>query len=340
MRHESQQIRKPGRSVILSLFAVMTTVPALHALEIGIEGRAGNLHFPWSAQTQITGDFPATNYFGGGSAWLSAPLGDEAAFRVSYETDPVLRHRVDAQIQFERGPARISVGPFVGAFNSPLTPLSAGLSTQVRFQLPGIAFAAVRSDGGLAVGVLADSLAEEPQALAELEAGFYVPNAIVFARLTAKRFSETDSSGKRIVDALSRYCLAVDVFKKNVPYNLLALAGYELRSKYYEAADTTDALGSLILGIETNVRVADGVTLRGKLHSGFFVFGLEALSGRGPATDAFIFDASLGIVLDTALLRAQAKAAAGKAPAPAPAGTAPAEPAAGAASGTVTEPGK
>ena len=111
-----------------------------------------------------------------------------------------------------------------------------------------------------------------PQSLAELAAGFYVPNAIVSGTVTAKRFIETDPAGFLVVDALSRYTLSVDVFKKNVPYNLVASAGYQLRSKYYEASDKTDALGSLVLGLKATAQAAPGIKVTGDLSSGFFVF--------------------------------------------------------------------
>jgi len=82
--------------------AALAAVPAA-ALEIGVEGRSGNLHFPWAEQAPVVGDFPATNLFWGGAAWIQAPLGPEASFRAGYETDPVLRHVAGAQVQFERG---------------------------------------------------------------------------------------------------------------------------------------------------------------------------------------------------------------------------------------------
>ena len=145
-----------------------------------------------------------------------------------------------------------------------------------------------------------------------------MPNAIVSGAVTAKRFIETDPAGLLVVDALSRYTLSVDVFKKNVPYNLVASAGYQLRSKYYEASDKTDALGSLVLGLKATAQAAPGIKVTGDLSSGFFVFGLEELSGRGPAMESFMFSASLGVVVDTALLaprapRAGKQAAAGEA---------------------------
>lgn len=288
--------------------AALAAAPAA-ALEIGAEGRAGNLHFPWDDQAPIAGNFPATNLFWGGAAWIQAPLGPEASFRAGYETDPVLRNVAGAQVQFERGIARVAVGPFIGAFNSASEPFSAGLSTTVRFQWPGIAYASVRSDGGLSVGILASTASAGPQSLAELAAGFYVPNAIVSGTVTAKRFIETDSAGLLVVDALSRYVLSVDVFKKNVPYNLVASAGYQLRSKYYEAAGKTDALGSLVLGLKATAQAAPGIKISGDLSSGFFVFGLEELAGRGPAMESFLFSASLGVVVDTALLAPRRRAA-------------------------------
>lgn len=279
------------------------------ALEIGVEGRAGNIHFPWASlsPTPGAGAYPSDNYFWGGAAWVSAPIGSEASLRFGYETDPVLRNLLTGSIEFERGAARIAVGPFLGFLNSDSTPFSSGLSTTIALQWPGIAYASLTSAGGLALGLVTDVAGIEPQALAELKAGFYARNAIVSGSFTAKRFCDADPSGALVIDYLSSYYLTIEAFKKNVPYTILAKAGYELRSKYYEASDAADSLGSVILGLDLGFEVAPGVEIRGGLSSGIFVFGLDSLAGRSPDADTFLFSASFGCVVRTERLRAAPK---------------------------------
>ena len=117
------------------------------AIEIGVEGVATNLFFPWTesnATPPSVGAFPATNYFWGGEAWASAPIGIDGTVKVSYLRDPVLRNLVTGTVTFERGIAKISAGPLIGFFNSTAIPLSAGLTAMVELRWPGIAYVSVR----------------------------------------------------------------------------------------------------------------------------------------------------------------------------------------------------
>jgi hypothetical protein len=281
----------------MAIAATLAGGTALSAQEIGIEATGGNLQFPWTQTTPTTGSpFPSDNYFIGGNAWLQAPLGDDASVRLSYDRDAVLRNTAVAAVQFERGIARISVGPMFGFLNSTLAPFSAGISASVRLQLPGVAYVSMRSDGGTAISLLQSSA--DPQARTELSAGIYVPHAIISGVVSAKRFNELDSEGKILTDSLTRYAMTVDVFKKNVPYTATFSVGYEQRSKYYAASATMDSLGAVILGLDSTAQIGKSVKLTGGISTGAYVFGLDALKGRGPGNSAFIFDAHLGFSVD------------------------------------------
>lgn len=312
MPHTNTLGRSAALALTLAVFAANNGVAEGGAkaipLEIGIEARVGNLQLPWSdtAPTAGTGAFPSDTYFWGGAGYLSAPLGEEASVRIGYETDPVLRNLITGSIEFERGPAHIAVGPFIGLLNSDSSPFSAGLSTTIGLQWPGVAYASLRSAGGLSLGLafIADTLNMEPQALAEIKAGFYVHNAIVSGVITSKRFCDSDPSGGLIVDSLTSYYLSIEAFKKNVPYTVLAKAGYEFRSKYYASSTTADSLGSVNLGLEAGFALLPGISLKGGLSTGIFVAGLDALSGRSPDASSFLFSASLGCVVKTDELKA------------------------------------
>jgi hypothetical protein len=307
----------------LAVLALAGAAQAAMALELGIEGAASNLQLPWApvAPLALAADvkFPATNYFWGGEAWLTAPLGEDAAIRVSYERDPITRNSAIAAVQFERGIARISVGPRIGFLNSDSTPFSAGLSASVRLQWPGVAYISMRSDGGTAISVL--SLDSDPQARTDLAAGLYAPNAIVSGILSAKRFNELDSAGGLVTDSLTRYAMTIDVFKKNVPYTAMLTMGYELRSKRYAKTDVTDSLGAVILGLDSTAQLGRAFKLIGGISTGAYVFGLDALKDHGPENSSFLFSANLGLAVETKALdftpkpRAPKAAAAEAAPA-------------------------
>jgi hypothetical protein len=293
----------------LAALSLAAAGQASFALEFGLDAATGNLQFPWTRQTPIAADpFPTTYYYFGGDAWLSEPLGDDASLRLSYDRDPVLRNTAIAAVQFERGIARISVGPLFGFLNSDSSPFSAGLTASVRLQWPGVAYVSLRSDGGTAISIFQSNA--DPQAQTELAAGFYVPHAIVSGLVSAKRFNELDDGKQLVTDTLTRYAMTVDIFKKNVPYTALLSIGYELRSKRYAASDTTDSLGALVLGLDATAQIDGGLTLKGGLSTGAYVFGLDALQGRGPGNSAFMFSATLGVSIDTAQIRLPPKRAA------------------------------
>ena len=295
--------RQAMKTIALAL--LLAAAAAAPALEVGFDLSSSNLRFPWDWTAPLpaaTTAFPADAYFWGGEAWISESMGEDAEFRISYERDPVLRNSVAASVDFERGIARIVVGPRVGLFNSAAVPFSAGLSSTVRLQWPGVAYVSMRSDGGLSVGVLASGA--DPQARVELAAGLYSRNAIVSALVQAKRFNDIDASGAILsTDSWTRYALAVDVFKKNVPYTFLGTVGYELRSKRYTAEAATDGLGAVVLGAQTGIRATRALTLTAGLDAGFYVFGLDELRGRGPSTSSFMFSAKLGMSVDLNAVR-------------------------------------
>jgi hypothetical protein len=221
---------------------------------------------------------------------LTTPLGEDAAIRLSYDCDPVLRNTAIAAVQFDRGIARISVGPLIGFLNSASAPFSAGISASVKLQWPGVAYVSLRSDGGTAISVL--QTASNPQALTELAAGFYVPNAIVSGLISAKSFNEVDSSGGLVTDTLTRYAMTIDVFKKNVPYT------------------------AIVLGIDTTAQINHALKLIGGISTGAYVFGLDALKDQGPSSSSFLFTASLGMSVDTSAIKILPKQPAEKAETP------------------------
>jgi hypothetical protein len=276
---------------------------AAHALEFGFDAATSNLQLPWTPVAPISdSQFPATNYFFGGEAWMTAPIGEDASVKLSYDRDPVLRNSLSADVQFARGIASIAVGPLFGFLNSDSVPFSAGLSAAVKLQWPGVAYVSLRSEGGTAISILQAN--SDPQGFTELAAGFYVHNAIVSALISEKRFNELDSSGGLVTDSLTRYALTVDVFKKNVPYTALFSLGYELRSKQFATEGVTDSLGAIVLGADTTVQVTRAVKLLGGISTGAYVFGLDALTGQGPASSSFFFSANVGMSVDTAGLEA------------------------------------
>jgi hypothetical protein len=294
------RIAKLARSI--AALTILAAAQAAGAIEIGLDTDATNVNIPWSRQTPMSVDkLPTDYYFWGGDAWASVPLGEDASIRLAYERDIVLRNTISSTVQFERGIAQISAGPIFGLFNSDSCSFSAGMTASIRLQWPGVAYVSARSDGGTAIASFQDKAA--PQERAVLSAGFYVPHAIVSGVVTIKRFNELDGDGELVSDLLKRYEMTVDVFKKNVPYTTLLSIGYEQRSKRYDAASETDSLGSIFLGFDATMQVDKALTLKGGFSSSAYVFGLDAMSGRGPGSSAFMFALDFGVAVDVSRLR-------------------------------------
>lgn len=297
--------------------ALLAAAAAAQTTQIGVSGMVSNLFFPWTdsdATASTVTAFPSTNYFWGGEAWFSVPIGLDGTVKVSYLRDPVLRNLVTGTVEFERGIAKVAVGPLVGMFNSSSVPFSAGLATSVELRWPGVAYVSVRSEGGLAVGVL--QLSQDPQAKTEVAAGFYVPNAIVSGLLSVKRFND-EVDGSLVTDTATRYALTIDIFKKNIPYTALMTVGYEVRSKYFDVSGSTDSLGSVILGAKLSAKIGRGYSISTDLESAVYTYGMQNLVSRGPSDSAFMFSAGFGIVIDLDELRSGSDSAPAAEPEPA-----------------------
>jgi hypothetical protein len=285
---------------LIALF-LLAAGSALFALETGFEFRSSNLCFPWEWDEPLpasTTAFPGDLFYWGGEVWLSQSLGEDANIRVAYDRDPVLRNSLSATIEFDQGVTRIAVGPRFGLFNSEGVPFSAGLTSSVRLQWPGIAYVSMRSDGSLALGVL-DMSAVDPQARVDVAVGLYLRNVILSATLESKRFNDISEAGATVsTDSWTRYAVELDIYKKNVPYTFLGSVGYETRSKRYTAADSTDSLGAVMLGAESRLSISPSLTLIMGLDSGFYVFGLDNLKNRNPAKSSFLYSADIGLSFD------------------------------------------
>lgn len=287
----------PTRRLFLSSLFVLAASLPMFGIEFGILGTVGNMQFPWDQTSLGTGSFSDKNYIIGGKAFFAFPLSEEADLRLSYERDPVLRNLATVSVEFERGIAKIAVGPFFGAFNSSSSAFNVGLSTSIRFQWPGVAFASVRSDGAIALGPIAGETID-PQTRAELALGFYARNSIVSAVVSTSQFTESVAS-QLVVDSFSSYMLHLDLFKKNVPYTILAEAGYQIRSKSYSASTDPEVLGSVIMGFATSIQPIRGLEIELGIEGAVFSFGSKALLNRSPSTDAVLFSGKFGISFNT-----------------------------------------
>ncbi len=264
------------------------------ALDLKAEALFGNTGFAWAGDQPIPDpdSFPEDNWLYGARVSISEAIGDGIRLETTYETDPVLRHILRSVIAYQAGVVKLSAGPIMGLFNTPETPLKAGISTGLRVDAPGLAFVSIRADSSLGAGLYSEG--EYAQELGELSAGWYVRNAICAVTILSKTMYTKAATGT-LGDSSNRYEFSVDTFRKGAPYRLFLAMGYEEFKRTYPDIPEPDTLGSIFLGGRLNADLSPTITLVAGLESAVYSFGLDELSGRGPAPSAFLFKSSLGV---------------------------------------------
>ncbi|MDX9957133.1 MAG: hypothetical protein RBT68_01710 [Spirochaetia bacterium] len=282
-------------TIYTSIIMLVLTVSSVPALDLKAEALFGNTGFAWAGDTPIPDPdtFPEDNWLYGARISISEAIGDGIRLETSYETDTVLRHILRSVIAYQAGVVKLSAGPIMGLFNTPETPLKAGISTGLRIDAPGLAFVSMRADSSLGAGLYSEG--DYAQELGELSAGWYVRNAICAVTiLTKTMYTKTDATGT-LGDSTNRYEFSVDTFRKSAPYRLFLAMGYEEFTRTYPNVTEPDTLGSIFLGGRLNADLSPTITLVAGLESAIYSFGLDELSGRGPDPSAFLFKSSLGI---------------------------------------------
>jgi hypothetical protein len=280
-------MKRIGFVVFILMLVLSTTVSGV---EIGANFKIGNLGL--GTGTKVPTKFSASNFDWGFNLSANQPMSDNFNIEVGLDYDPILRNLGYTQVQYKTSIVTLGIGPFFGLFNSSQTPLKSGLSTSVRLEAPGLAFVSFKADSSIGGGIAVsgDYLQERNEA----SIGFYVHNAICSFNLDTKTFEEKDKS-TTVSSEFSEYSFKVDLFKKNVPYNLVLNFAYQELTK---SDDTTKAvLNSIVLGTKMTVPVAKGIKAVVDLESNLYSFGKKDLSPTIP-NDRYLFRMSVGTIIN------------------------------------------
>lgn len=285
-------MRRAAAIMVLAAGLGLAAGPA-YALDLSVEALFGNMNLDWAGDAPLTAaEYPANLWVYGARVGVTERLGPGFVLDLGYETDPVLRHIVRSVVAYEQGYVRIAAGPILGAFNSAATPIKAGISAGIRLDLPGALFLSARAESSMGAGLIAAG--DYAQELSQLEAGWYIYNAICSVSLLTRKFYYTESPGSILADASNRYAFSVDMFRKGTPYKIKLDLGYQDLSRTYPAG-TKETLGVVFLGAQVTAGIADGLSLLATLESGVYAFGLDELAGKGPNPSSFLFRAGLGL---------------------------------------------
>jgi hypothetical protein len=303
-RSDDQPVRMARRKRVAAWLPLATVlvcallVPGaqLTALTVGADFRIGNLALEPDRTVGET-SFAGDAYPWGLSLYANETLADELTLDAGFYMDPILRNVFYSLFSYQQSIFTLTVGPFFGLFNAPGSILKAGLATGVRVEIPGIAFVAFRADSTIGGRLVA--VGDYLQEFSDLTAGFWVRNAIGSVSLRSASYTEKQASAD-VVDTLTEYEFAAQIFQKNVPYHVeIALGYHDLSKSFVGATTTTHTLGSLILGTRFELTLQDYLGLIVDLESSIYTFGQGALLGvSNPGPGGYLFRVTTSVSVD------------------------------------------
>jgi hypothetical protein len=291
------------KAIIVSFILVLlAVVPApVSSLEIGATISLENLVFD-KDRPESADSFSGRDYYWGGSIFASHTFSEELSFETGFYQDTILRNVLYTTLHYNTQYLSLGVGPFFGFFNSTSTILKSGISTRVKFSLPGAVFVLLSSDNSIGGRLVEEE--DYIQEGSEIALGFYVRNAICSLNLRNKKFTQKQSS-LETVDNLTEYAFDTDIFQKNLPYQITLSFAYQiLDKKYVGPATTRHTLNSIILGTKTSIALNRYLDLLLSLDSSIYTFGQHELAGvSNPGPWGYSFRAYTGCSVNLERLR-------------------------------------
>ncbi|MDR2095608.1 MAG: hypothetical protein LBP76_08840 [Treponema sp.] len=280
----------------------------LGAMDMRIEGWAGNLHFDPESTAALGPDGKAFEPFFNvdGLIQLDGNYGEHFIYRVGLERDGILNNRIITAAGFDLNYVRLYLGPFAGIFNTEERLMNPGIAASFRFDIPGILFGAAAVASTL--GGSLQSPGDYSQEMGEFSLGFQAPHIIITAGITDKRFSRQQDTAVLTRDELSRYNVQFEIFAKNVPYMVHINMGYQNLKRSYitQSIDmgappylvnntVTDELNSIYAGFEFIYQINSKIKVFAGIESPVYAWGEAPL--KSPAKDTFIFKAGGGLAV-------------------------------------------
>jgi hypothetical protein len=264
----------------------------LFSLEVTTLLHGGNILFDKEREAVET-SLSGTDYFYGLSVYGNQQIDENITLHAGIKYDPVLRYTTYTTFEFARDFYQIEVGPFFGVFNSWSPVMKSGISTSIRFDYPGVAFAALRSDSSIAARFTkaGDYMQEHNQ----ISVGYYIPHAICSLNLTTKRYVSQQTETLEVDDSFTEYSFEVDIFQKNVPVRVLLSFAYQNLERIYPG--DTNSLNSIVFGTDFRIEVTPKVTLLAQIDSNVYSFGKtgdESLSLPDSGVGMYLFRSELG----------------------------------------------
>ncbi len=284
------------KRVILTVLAVCLLGPNLFSVDLTTLAHGGNILFDKDSKT-LEDSISGTDYFYGVSIFGKQEIDENITLHAGFKYDPILRYTTYTTVEFSRDFYQIAVGPFFGTFNSWNPIMKSGISTSIRFDYPGVAFASLRSDSSIAARFTKSG--DYMQEHNKISVGYYVPHAICSLNLITKRYVTQKTDSLEIDDSFTEYSFDVDIFQKNVPVRVLLSFAYQQLERIYSTAaeNDTNKLNSVILGTGFRIEASPRLTILTEIDSNVYSFGKagsESLSLSGSGLGMYLFRAEVG----------------------------------------------
>lgn len=301
----------PGRVLSAIILLLALSVP-VRALEVGTDFSLSNLNFSTSRTPAETGFQPCYVPLEYG-AYLHHGIDDGTGITLGFRSDRILKRMLYGLFSYSSDYYVLEGGPFFGLFNTAETPVNPGISAAVTLQIPGqvflrlettrnLALEKIFSGDGLSPGL--SSVGDYVQEDSRFALGLYAGNTIVSFAVRSRLYTVVDADYGTVVDSLTDYTMATDIFQKNAPFKPMISFTYRSLSKNFidAAPRTRHTAGSLVLGTRVDLTFHRHLTAYIDLESGFYTFGLDDLIGEFGG-DHFFFTGSLGFRLNLDLLK-------------------------------------
>ena len=280
------------RALPVLAFLVAASFPGF-GLDVGLSLHAGNIDF---AANRASTDTTYTNgpLTFGVDASIGQQINDATSARVQFTMDPVLGNLVYGSLTYSTPYFVVTGGPLFGVFNSATSLLESGLRAQITARIPGIA--SISLDSGSTFGTQLTRPGDYAENMSDISIGFYIRNVICSVHVSQKGYTVKDSSGS-VDTTLREYSVQTDIFQKNVPYNLMLKAGYQLQGKYFAySTPVTQTLASIVVGARLDLELSNLLTMNLGIETSLYTFGLDALTGTS-IDNTFLFRAFTGVVM-------------------------------------------
>lgn len=290
------------KKILITMILAAFVVIPVFAAETGGSFTIGNNNL--TSEVMTDSEFEGTEFLWGGSLYWLNEASDQSGIEVGFTTDPIMRNLGYTNFYYNEDLFSIEVGPFFGLFNTAESLIKSGISTAVRINLPGIAFAEFSTQSTIGGNLTSDG--DYIQEASSLSAGFYVYNAICTLMLDTKSFSYKDATLGTVVEDFTEYAFVADLFQKNVPYTAKIKLAYQTRVRTIETTDI-QSLNSVVLGTDFSIEPLEFLSIFLGIESSLYSFGYiedtvastqELLTFSDAFPGNFLFNATIGCSVD------------------------------------------